>query len=234
MLYQSTRRDAYRAALAQLTRADRLFDCSCTRRDLGAGGNDDAPGYRGTCRHGPTRPGATARRFRVSDTVGEFVDLFQGKQSYDLTTCGDFVVERRDGIASYQLAVVADDAFQGVTRVVRGADLLDSTPWQIDLQDALSLPRPIYGHLPLVVEPDGAKLSKSAHALSLDRAQVSEGLTFTLTLLSQHPPPDLGRMSIKEVWKWAFEHWRPQVLAGTAEVSCPYPATCQQISRTKL
>jgi glutamyl-Q tRNA(Asp) synthetase len=135
------------------------------------------------------------------------------------------VVERRDGIASYQLAVVADDAYQGVTRVVRGADLLDSTPWQLDLQAALSLPRPIYGHLPLVVEPDGAKLSKSAHAVPLDPAQVSEGLTSTLTLLSQHPPPELGRMPIKEVWNWAFTHWRPQALVGSAEVRCPRPAT---------
>jgi len=131
------------------------------------------------------------------------------------------VVERRDGIASYQLAVVADDALQGVTRVVRGADLLNSTPWQIDLQDALSMPRPIYGHLPLVVEPDGAKLSKSARSVSIDPAQVSEGLTLTLTLLSQQPPPDLGRMHIKEVWKWALAHWRPQALAGNAEVRCP-------------
>jgi len=214
VLYQSTRRDAYRAALAQLTRADRLFDCSCTRRDLGAGGNDDAPGYRGTCRHGPTRPGATARRFRVSDTRGEFIDLFQGKQSYDLTTCGDFVVERRDGLASYQLAVVVDDAFQQVTRVVRGADLIASTPWQLDLQAALSLTRPIYGHLPLLLEPDGSKLSKSRRAVPLDHSQVAKGLTTTLTLLSQRPPADLERYTVKDAWKWALSHWRPQLLAG--------------------
>jgi len=216
VLYQSTRRDAYRAALAQLTRADRLFDCSCTRRDLGAGGNDDAPGYRGTCRHGPTRPGATARRFRVSDTRGEFIDLFQGKQSYDLTTCGDFVVERRDGLASYQLAVVVDDAFQQVTRVVRGADLIASTPWQLDLQAALSLTRPIYGHLPLLLEPDGSKLSKSRRAVPLDHSQVAKGLTTTLTLLSQRPPADLERYTVKDAWKWALSHWRPQLLAGNS------------------
>lgn len=130
------------------------------------------------------------------------------------------MVQRRDGIASYQLAVVVDDAFQGVTRVVRGADLLDSTPWQLDLQAALSLTPPIYGHLPLVVEPDGAKLSKSARPAPLDPAQVSEGLTLTLTLLSQQPPPDLGQASIKDVWKWAVTHWRPQALAGKAEVRC--------------
>jgi glutamyl-Q tRNA(Asp) synthetase len=215
VLYQSTRRDAYRAALAQLTAAGRLFDCSCTRKDLGAGGSDDAPGYPGTCRNGPTRPGATSRRFRVSDTRVEFEDLFQGKQDFDLTTCGDVVVERRDGLASYQLAVVVDDAFQGVTRVVRGADLISSTPWQIDLQAALSLPRPIYGHLPLLLEPDGSKLSKSRRALPLDPSQVAKGLTATLTLLSHTPPPDLEHSSAKDVWKWAFAHWRPQALAGS-------------------
>ena len=221
VLYQSTRRDAYRAALAQLRDSGRLFDCSCSRRDLGAGGSDDAPGYRGTCRGGPTRPGATARRFRVSDTRGEFGDLFQGKQSYDLTTCGDVVVERRDGLASYQLAVVVDDAFQQVTRVVRGADLIASTPWQLDLQAALSMTRPIYGHLPLLREPDGSKLSKSRRALPLDHSQVAKGLTTTLTLLSQTPPPHLERSAVKDVWKWAISHWSPQALAGrsTLELS---------------
>jgi glutamyl-Q tRNA(Asp) synthetase len=220
VLRQSTRHQDYRAILAELASTGRIFECSCSRRELAAAA-EESHGYPGTCRHGPAKAGPTARRFRVSDRPIHFDDLFQGPQDFDLTTCGDFVVERRDGIASYQLAVVADDAFQGVTRVVRGVDLLDSTPWQIDLQDALSLPRPIYGHLPLVVEPDGTKLSKSARSVPLDPAQVSEGLTSTLTLLSQQPPPDLGRMPMKEVWKWAFAHWRPQALVGNAEVRCP-------------
>jgi glutamyl-Q tRNA(Asp) synthetase len=224
VLRQSTRRDAYHQALASLEAAGRIFHCSCSRKELAAGG-EDAGGYPGTCRHGPVKPGPTSKRFRVHDAPVHFDDLFQGPQDFDLASRGDVVVERRDGIASYQLAVVVDDAYQGVTRVVRGADLLDSTPWQLDLQAALSLPRPIYGHLPLVVEPDGAKLSKSAHAIPLDPAQVSEGLTLTLTLLSQQPPPELGRMPIKEVWKWAFTHWRPQALVGRTEVRCPRPAT---------
>ncbi len=215
VLYQSTRRDAYRAALADLTTAGRLFDCSCSRKDLGGAGNEEPSGYPGTCRNGPTRPGATARRFRVSDTRGSFDDLFQGSQSFDLAACGDVVVERRDGIASYQLAVVVDDAYQGVTRVVRGADLMSSTPWQIDLQAALSLPRPIYGHLPLLLEPGGGKLSKSKRAVPLDASQVAKGLTSTLTHLSQSPPPGLERCPIKDVWKWALAHWRPQALAGS-------------------
>ena len=131
-------------------------------------GLDEESGYPGTCRAGPTRSGPTALRFRVSDATIHFDDLFLGPQHFDLATCGDVVVERRDRLSSYQLAVVVDDAFQQVTRVVRGADLLSSTPWQIDLQQALSLPRPIYGHLPLLLEPDGSKLSKSRRSLPLD------------------------------------------------------------------
>jgi len=216
VLYQSTRRDAYREALAGLTTAGRTFPCSCSRKDLA--GLDEESGYPGTCRSGPTRNGRTAIRFRVSDTPIHFGDLFQGPQSFNLAACGDVVVERRDGLASYQLAVVVDDAFQNVTRVVHGADLLSSTPWQIDLQRALSLPQPIYGHLPLLLEPDGAKLSKSRRSLPLDPAMALSALFSTLTHLSHPPPPELARSSIKEVWKWAIGHWNPQALAGKASV----------------
>jgi glutamyl-Q tRNA(Asp) synthetase len=213
VLYQNTRREAYRAAMDKLLRDGRAFACSCSRKELAAAG-DDAPGYPGTCRNGATRPGPTALRFRVGDGPVHFDDLFQGVQQFELAACGDVVIERRDGIASYQLAVVVDDAEQGVTRVVRGADLIASTPWQIELQTALGLPRPIYGHLPLVTEPDGTKLSKARHAVPLDPSQVPQSLTATLTLLSQSPPPELGRTPIKDVWKWALEHWDPQALVG--------------------
>lgn len=213
VLYQSTRRAAYREALEQLAARGRTFRCSCSRKDLAA--DEDSQVYPGTCRQGPTRSGPTALRFRVSDAPIYFDDLFLGAQHFD--GIGDVVVERRDGIASYQLAVVVDDAFQSVTRVVRGADLLASTPWQIELQDALGLPRPIYGHLPLLTEPDGAKLSKSRRAVPLDISTAPRSLTTTLTHLSQSPPADLAQASIKEVWQWAFAHWNPQALAGRAE-----------------
>ena len=222
VLYQSTRRDAYRDAMERLTTLGRTFRCSCTRKDLAgaAGIEEDAQGhgswYGGTCRQGPTRPGPTSLRFRVDDAAVSFDDLYLGEQSF--AGFGDVVVQRRDGIATYQLAVVVDDAFQSVTRVVRGADLLASTPWQIQLQDALALARPIYGHLPVVTEPDGAKLSKSRRALPLDLTAAPRLLALTLTHLSQAPPPELARSSIKDVWKWAFAHWNPQALAGRTEV----------------
>lgn len=219
VLYQSTRQEAYREALARLEAGGRLFHCSCTRKDLASDGVPDAHGYPGTCRGGPARPGPTALRLRVGETAIRFDDLFQGPQAFDPARCGDVVVRRRDGIPSYQLAVVVDDAWQGITRVVRGADLLDSTPWQMELQRALGFPAPIYGHLPLLVEPDGTKLSKSLRALPLDPSAVSAVLTATLTSLSQAPPPELASAPAKDVWKWALSHWKPQALVGKRQVT---------------
>ena len=133
VLYQSARHEAYRAAQAQLSTAGRLFACSCSRKELAggnlAGGDDQPQGYPGTCRAGPSRPGPAALRFRVSDRTIHFDDLFLGRQTFDLAACGDVVVERRDALPSYQLAVVVDDAFQEVTRVVCGVDFLTSMLW---------------------------------------------------------------------------------------------------------
>jgi len=213
VLYQSTRREAYQEAVARLDAAGRLFRCSCSRKELS--GDEDGHGYPGTCRQGPAKPGATSLRFRVGDQPIHFDDLFLGTQRFP--PMGDVVVVRRDGIASYQLAVVVDDAFQCVTRVVRGADLLASTAWQLDLQAALGLARPIYGHLPLLTEPDGTKLAKSRRSLPLDPARGAEALFLALTHLSQSPPDYLARESIKHVWKWALANWNPQALAGKTE-----------------
>ena len=193
VLYQSARREAYRAALAQLAAAGRIFRLQLHPQGPRRGRHRRRARI---SRHLPPRPHADRapprNAFASAIRRVEFDDLYQGAQDFDLTTCGDVVVERRDGLASYQLAVVVDDAFQGVTRVVRGADLIASTPWQIDLQAALALPRPIYGHLPLLLEPDGAKLSKSRRSVPLDPSQVAKGLTATLTLLSQTPAPRIG------------------------------------------
>jgi glutamyl-Q tRNA(Asp) synthetase len=225
---QSSRREAYREALAALEGAGRTFRCSCSRKDLAGDGDDQAQGYPGTCRQGATKPGPTAVRFRVSDEIVRFHDLFLGSQAFETRGLGDFIVERRDGIASYQLAVVVDDAWQGVTRVVRGSDLLSSTPWQLELQSALGSSRPIYGHLPLLTEASGMKLSKRLRSIPIpnfqgavvpsDRLAVSAALVSTLTYLSQAPPPGLAHSPIKDVWNWAFAHWNPQALAGRTRV----------------
>jgi len=164
VLYQSQRTEAYRAALERLSSAELAYPCTCSRRELAMNprGSDGGPIYPGHCRVGvrqPDRPRAI--RLRTTDAPLAFRDAVQGEFRQCLASeVGDFVVRRADGLFAYQLAVVVDDADQGVTQVVRGSDLLDSTPRQIYLQRLLGLPTPEYAHLPVAVDGRGNKLSK--------------------------------------------------------------------------
>lgn len=212
--YQSRRTPYYAEALAELARHDLLFECSCSRRELAGEG-----GYPGTCRSGPQRAGPTATRFRVDDRGIEFEDRVQGRCAFSLRERGDVVVRRRDGVFAYQLAVVVDDARQAVTDVVRGADLLDNTPWQIALQQALGLPTPRYAHLPLVVERRQGKLSKSRQSLGLDARDAGSQLHQSLTLLNQAPPLKLKLESVPAILAWARAHWRVAPFQGVKEVA---------------
>jgi glutamyl-Q tRNA(Asp) synthetase len=135
------------------------------------------------------------------------------------------VVRRRDGVYAYQLAVVVDDADQNVNYVVRGADLLASTPWQTSLQAALRLDHPVYAHLPLVVEPDGSKLAKSRRSVPLEGARVASLLLTALELLGQKPPvfPRLEFETPKAILEWGIGHWNPQAFHGIREVPAPSP-----------
>ena len=190
IVWQSQRSALYERALDELRAKDLVYDCACSRADLQRAASaplGSEPVYPGTCRNG-IAPGKTARaiRFRAPDEIVAFDDLVVGHQQENVAEkTGDFVVRRADGLFAYQLAVVVDDGDQGVTQVVRGADLLASTPRQIALQRALRLPVPEYAHLPLVVNADGAKLGKRDGALplpALDEARVRE----TLALALQH------------------------------------------------
>ena len=210
--YQSSRTAHYAEALAQLTAQGLTFECSCTRRERTEGG------YPGTCRGGPQRSGPTATRFRVDDSTVDFLDRAQGSCTFSLRERGDIVVRRRDGAYAYQLAVVVDDARAGVTDVVRGSDLLDNTPWQIALQRALSLPTPRYCHLPLVVEPQRGKLSKSRRSLALDPAAAGIQLYQALMLLNQAPRPELKLESPAALLAWATVHWSVERFRGVREV----------------
>lgn len=180
VVYQSRRSALYEAALDTLRKQGLVYDCGCSRADLQRAASAPLGGepiYPGTCRDG-LPPGRVARavRFRASDEVIGFDDLLCGRIE---ARSDDFIVRRADGVFAYQLAVVVDDAGQGVTQVVRGRDLLSSTPRQIALQRALALPTPEYAHLPLVTNPDGSKLGKRDGALplpSLDEARVRETL----------------------------------------------------------
>ena len=179
------------------------------------------PVYPGTCRNDPSAgDGPHALRFAIDAAQApvEFVDEFQGACRQDCRReAGDFVVRRRDGPVAYHLAVVVDDERQGVTEVVRGADLLSSTPRQILLQRALGLRTPRYGHLPVLTEPDGQKLAKSRRAVPL-AAQAAPGqLWQVLEWLEQAPPPELARAPVREIWAWAIPNWRPGKIAGRRE-----------------
>ena len=214
VLYQSSRDEAYRAALASLTRLGLTYNCSCSRSDHGAGETPERR-YPGTCRAGPTRLGVpVATRFRV-DGAGPVTieDRLQGPytQSVDLAV-GDFLLRRRDGFWSYQLAVVVDDAYQGITDVVRGLGLLDNTPRQRLLQAALGVPQPRLLHLPLLTEADGQKLSKSRRALPADLAAAPATLTQVLALLRHEPPRELHGGPVREQLAWAGAAWNPSLL----------------------
>jgi glutamyl-Q tRNA(Asp) synthetase len=212
--YQSERTEHYRAALEALTALGATFECSCSRRE-----RDGEGGYPGTCRAGPRRSGPTATRFRVEDVVVSVEDRLQGQCDFRLRERGDVIIRRRDGAFAYQLAVVVDDALQGVTDVVRGADLLDSTPWQIALQQAMKLPTPSYAHLPLVTEPSGGKLAKSKRSVPLDPASAGRQLYRGLRLLQQDPPAALESEPAAVLLEWACANWGPHRLWQVREVA---------------
>jgi glutamyl-Q tRNA(Asp) synthetase len=181
-LFQSQRIAAYDAAFEQLRAAGQLFPCWCSRSELAAGGGLHRDGQCVAAAN-PDRP--PAWRLRVPDIEVAFDDALQGPQHENLReSVGDFVIRRAEGFYSYQLACVVDDAFQDITVVVRGSDLLDSTARQIWLQRCLGLPTPAYRHLPLVMGADGRKLSKSEQASPVDPADPLHALRQALVFLS--------------------------------------------------
>ena len=212
VLYQSRRKGAYREILERLLAAGLAYPCGCTRREVEAGGRPGIEGtvYAGTCRDGLAEgKQPRAIRLRVPGNEICFEDPLHGLHCQSLARdVGDFVIHRADGFTAYQLAVVADDAGQEISHVVRGADLLLSTPRQIHLQRLLGAPTPEYLHLPLVLDAQGRKLSKSdqAHPVS-DRDPLS-GLLAAWRFLGQEIPPD-SPANVDEFWKWAAARWNP-------------------------
>jgi glutamyl-Q tRNA(Asp) synthetase len=197
---QSERGALYQTALDQLTERGLLYPCTCTRQQL-------THIYSGTCRKPENRTHRpSALRLRLPDAVLiDYVDQHAGSFREDLSqTVGDFVLRRNDGAYAYQLAVVVDDAAQGITEVVRGRDLLDNTARQIHLQTLLGLPRPRYLHLPLVKNPDGSKLSKSSAALPVDVTQPLATLQSAHAFLGQQP---VAGNSVEKWWSAAIENW---------------------------
>ncbi len=213
LLWQSRRQAAYDEALDRLRRDGWAYGCDCTRREISAAATREAVDgglvYPGTCRAKPARSGAPrAWRLLTLPEDSACDDRLQGRLAQCLEReVGDFVLRRSDGLYAYQLAVVVDDAFQGVTDVVRGADLIESTPRQIWLQTCLGLPTPRYAHLPVAVNAAGEKLSKQTRAPALEVRRAPSELVRALNFLGQTPPPELAAATVAEVWKWALAHW---------------------------
>jgi glutamyl-Q tRNA(Asp) synthetase len=201
---QSDRAAMYASALQDLQARGFTFRCSCSRLQL-----EDESRYPGTCRGGPSMQGvATATRLRVEAGRILFVDRIQGMYRQDVAAAvGDVILERRDGVFAYLLAVVVDDAAQGVTHVVRGADLLDNTPRQIYLQQRLALPLPAYAHVPVLTEPDDTKLAKSRRSVRLDLESALPQLLAAFSLLGLKPPAALAAATLADAWEWAIGQW---------------------------
>jgi glutamyl-Q tRNA(Asp) synthetase len=218
-LLQSASHLAHERALASLLKLDLAYPCGCSRRDL-ADAKRGPLGviYPGTCRTGCNSE-EVALRLRTDDRSIGFVDALQGRITQRLQTeSGDFIVRRRDGLSAYHLAVVVDDALQGITEVVRGIDLLDSTPRQIWLQQLLSYPTPDYVHIPVITHTNGDKLSKLTGAPGIPLTQIRPTLLAALAALELHPPPDLVTTTLNEIWLWAAEHWRLGPLKGQTAI----------------
>jgi len=214
---QSQRGALYEAALAELARRDLVYLCDCSRAEVARVASaphagEEGPRYPGLCREQGMRERAWKRppavRLRVPPGPVTIHDRFQGELTQDVAQAvGDFVLKRGDGVYAYQLAVVVDDAAQGVTDVVRGADLLDSTARQIYLQQLLGYATPRYLHVPAAVNAAGEKLSKQTGALPIGSAQPETVLKRALVFLDQAPPETLGA---RELLDWARRNWHPE------------------------
>jgi glutamyl-Q tRNA(Asp) synthetase len=223
---QSERAALYAAALDELIRRRMAFACACTRKELelAAPGKIGERVYPGTCRRGvPAGREGRSWRVAVTDEIVSFHDRLQGVREQQLARdVGDFVLKRADGLFAYQLAVVVDDGLQGITHIVRGADLLLSTPRQIWLQRQLGYATPAYLHHPIALDARGRKLSKQAGAKALSPQPLSQ-LREAWTFLDQPEPPSPPE-SVGEFWRWAHVAWNARRLPPV--IMLPAPRSC--------
>ena len=211
VLYQSSRLDAYEEVLHKLQEDGLCYTCDCTRpqiREMGLV-------YNGSCRERAAPPEMPyAQRLKTDALEIGFIDQIQGHFAQQLEgEVGDFVIRRKDELFAYQLAVVVDDAFQNITHVVRGWDLLDSSPRQIYLQRVLKYQKMHYAHIPIIVDAKGQKLSKQAFAPSIKTDRASQTIFKALTFLGQAPPAELATERPKSQLEWAIDSWEVQGIA---------------------
>ncbi len=227
VLWQSRRHDAYAEILEALIARGQVYGCACSRREIADSATraaiDGGLVYPGTCRAGlPAGQPARAWRLRVDEREIAFEDRLQGKVVQQLERdVGDFVLRRADGLFAYQLAVAVDDHDQGISDIVRGADLLGSTPRQIWLLQCLDWPVPRYAHLPVATNPAGEKWSKQTRAPALDKTRAAAELVRALAFLGQPVPTGLADGGVADVWAWAGQHWSFAAIPRQAAISAP-------------
>lgn len=209
IFYQSEHQDDYQNTVSQLLEQKLVYPCVCSRKSLS--GHPVYPGY---CLDRQLDPNAAyALRIKTTDIKLSFIDEIQGQHSHALRQQhGDFIVKRKDNIIAYQLAVVIDDYRQNITHVVRGFDLLQSTPKQLFLQQVLGFPSPAYCHVPMIVDQQGNKLSKQTFAQAVSSKNPEKILCLLLSLLKQNPPANLKTTSVHNIMQWAIENWHPEAL----------------------
>ena len=207
VVYQSQTLDVYHEILDQLVKDKLIYPCTCSRKTLTAI-------YSGVCRDKQTLPNSPySLRIKTDNRSISFEDELQGFISHNLTEKhGDFILKRKDQIIAYQFAVVIDDDRQHINHVVRGVDLLDSTPRQIYLQQILGLVTPDYMHVPVIIDEQGYKLSKQTRATAVDLKKPHAVIFELLALLKQNPPSELQHAPSTELLNWAVEHWNPAML----------------------
>ncbi|MCC2682842.1 MAG: Glutamate--tRNA ligase [Nitrosospira multiformis] len=216
VVYQEQRQEIYHAALSTLEKRQLIYRCSCSRKEIADSSvlGIEGPVYPGTCRYRKHEAEFSgAWRLYTNHDLIEFEDGVQGiRQQRIQRDIGDFVICRADGVFAYQLAVVVDDAEQGITHVVRGGDLLNSTPRQIHLQKLLGYSIPSYMHLPVVVNARGEKLSKQTQATPVDISHPVLQLVKAIRFLGQTPPPEVSASSLRSFWIWAIENWNREAI----------------------
>jgi glutamyl-Q tRNA(Asp) synthetase len=213
VLYQSQRDSFYSEALETLKAKQLVYPCTCTRKEIADSSTHigiEGVIYPGTCLQQPIKPHtAIAWRIKTDDNKISFEDAVQGKISQSLNAdIGDFILKRADGLFAYQLAVVVDDAAQGITHIVRGADLLDSTPRQIYLQKQLGYLQPQYAHIPVASNLAGEKLSKQTLAKPVTDSNAIQLMYEALLFLGQQPPLAIKNATLSEMWRWAYSNWQ--------------------------
>lgn len=213
IIYQSRHLDRFEAVVNSLLDQNLAFTCTCSRRQVRATAQTGSlgPVYPGTCRERrlaePAQPHAI--RLRTSGRAITFDDRLRGRVECVVERdIGDFIIRRADGLIAYTLAVVVDDHDQGISEIIRGDDLLDFTPAQIYLQQALDFDTPAYGHVPVAVNPTGEKLSKQTGATPVDNATPAKNLYRCLEFLGQAPPAKLSAAPVAEIWSWARSNWQ--------------------------